>query len=82
MYEKPAAVCKGSGVANTRLHKHLPVALQRLGHADRGAGEPGPASGVAASGTQRSPARGGRPTAPEAAPDRPTAPRLRYSRKM
>ena len=37
-----------------------------VGRAGRGAGEPGPASGVAASGTQRGPGRGGRPPAPGA----------------
>ena len=48
-------------------HPHLPVALRRLGRAGRGAGEPGPASGVAALRTRRGPGRGGRPPAPEAA---------------
>ena len=48
-------------------HPHLLVALWRLGRAGRGAGEPGPASGVAAFGAQRGPWRGGRPPAPEAA---------------
>ena len=38
-----------------------------MGRAGRGAGEPGPASRVAASGTQRGPGHGGRPPAPEAA---------------
>ena len=47
-------------------HPHLPVALRRLGRAGRGAGEPGSASGVAASGAQRGSGRGGRPPAPGA----------------
>ena len=38
-----------------------------MGRAGRGAGEPGPASGVAAPRTQRGPGRGGRPPALEAA---------------
>ena len=38
-----------------------------VGRAGRGAGEPGPASGVAAPRTRRGPWRGGHPPAPEAA---------------
>ena len=50
-----------------------------VGRAGRGAGEPGPASGVAAPRTRRGPGRGGRPPAPEAASEPacgslPTAP--------
>ena len=59
-------------------HPHLPVALRRLGRAGRGAGEPGPASGVAASGTQRGPGRGGRPPLPRRRLSLPAAPRLRH----
>ena len=47
-------------------HPRPPVALRRLGRAGRVVGEPGPASGVAASRVQRGPGRGGRPPAPEA----------------
>ena len=47
-------------------HPRPPVALRRLGRAGRVAGEPGPASGVAAPRAQRGPGRGGRPPAPEA----------------
>ena len=46
---------------------HPPVALRRLEHAGRSAGEPRPASGVAASGTQRGPGRSDRTPVPDAA---------------
>ena len=61
--------CKSLFLISRFSHLHLPVALRRLGRAGRGAGEPGPASGVAASasGTQVGPGLGGRPPAPQAA---------------
>ena len=56
---KPAF--RASSLRFALLPPTLLVALRRLGRAGRDAGEPGPASGVEASGTQRGPGRGGRP---------------------
>ena len=71
---------KASPFVSRFPHPHLPVALRRLGRTGRGAGDPGPASGVAAPRTQRGPGHGGRPPAPEAASE-PACGSLRHSRK-
>ena len=60
------------------LDPHIPGSDGRhvgvVGRAGRGAGEPGPASGVAASGTQHGPRRGGRPPLPRQHLSLPAAP--------
>ena len=52
-----------------------------MGRAGRGAGEPGPASGVATPRAQRGSGRGGRPPLPKRRLSRPAAPRLRHFKK-
>ena len=58
---------KASPFVSRFSRPHPPVALRRLGRAGRDAGEPGPASGVAAPRTQRGPGHGGRPPVPQSA---------------
>ena len=66
----PGPLCRPPRPQASRLLQHPWSSGWRIGVvgcAGRGAGEPGPASGVAASGTQRGLRRGGRPPAPKAA---------------